>query len=1191
MLTKMKNRFISVLLSTILAYSLVTTSFAAPALADINDNKAEFDFGVIENSVADNTNKGDNSQIFTERDNVVSLSGPQPVEVQDTKYEQDTDFDVPVLYETASLMAELSGDGTKESPYLISSAEDLKLMANNVNTGIGASAYYKLTGNIDLGGMEWSPIGTYTNKDKYSVSFKGHFDGDGHTVSNFRITKYSTTYLGFFGLVSGGEIKNLNIDKFTIEIATEKDSTIYAGGIAGRINTPSPYDSIVLGNCNITNSSIKITNRGTIYAGGAIGSAFTSETGSSLDVSFINVQCDVNAISLAQNVTSSGAQHYTLASGLISSLNTCANTVITVLGCSAAADINSSAIDSLFAQAVAGGLFANVRTIDDNNTKDGKIVIRECFSEGTVYGDSNMYPYVLGGVAGQLYSSTELYIFDCYSSSDISGKYLSAGKYEDPSAGGFVGQAIFLSANNTIKNCYASGDVVDLLHTETTPKDSSFVGGFTAWVETASLKNCYRLESQYVWGSDIDSTDAGNVTALSIEDALIPEKYSGFDFENTWQTDSSGEYAYPTLRAKSSLIRFVYDDILFDVTSFGEDNKAFASSIVPLKASTISKIFSFSHWSLTENGPAFDFENTEVVNNLTFYAVFSSAPRPYTVKFINEGKVFGSEQTLSYGSYVRAPEAIPEKEDSNVYYYTFLHWSDTEGGSAYDFTDCTVIGNMTFYAVYKATDKSAWTGKVADSFHSGYGTKALPYIIKTADQFALFAKVINEQTEGYTDAYYALGNNINLGGNTWVPIGITKEKPFSANFDGRGYTVSNFSLSESDYIGLFGFVQGGTIKNLGISNFTIDVSPSSAASDACVYVGALAGYISSSSYQTSIISSIGITDGTMNINASIYNVYAGYITGYADANVRSQTLISDCFASGDIKVTNSSHLGYNYAGGLAGMLYTGSNSLTKLTNCYHTGSIESRSYHSSRAGGLVGYLYSIGSAYTSSEKEGYVSSDESENYAVLANDTDVMMENCFAVTNVTSHSLFYTSAAGKLTGLCNPHAAVVNSAYPMRGVTITTILGSGNYAATTETNEGISEAPSFYKIIDILAENFGFDFENVWTFSEGYEYPMLSCLVENKPLLSLESFSIEDGKLDAEIKLYSPSEDYTVIIGVYNDRNQPIKIERIRFNYEYATQTINLSYDGMDKAKRLNASVYETKTMLPLFEALDAEIQ
>lgn len=71
----------------------------------------------------------------------------------------------------------------------------------SVNTNLNGS--YKLMNDINLGGAEWTPFG----------EFKGTFDGNGKTVSNFKITTVASgaTFLGFFGKVTGGTVKNLTV--------------------------------------------------------------------------------------------------------------------------------------------------------------------------------------------------------------------------------------------------------------------------------------------------------------------------------------------------------------------------------------------------------------------------------------------------------------------------------------------------------------------------------------------------------------------------------------------------------------------------------------------------------------------------------------------------------------------------------------------------------------------------------------------------------------------------------------------------------------------------------------------------------------------------------------------------------------------------------------------------------------------
>ncbi len=91
------------------------------------------------------------------------------------------------------------GNGTESDPFLISDGSQLALMASLVNSEATHAQYselcYKLTDNIDLGGVIWDPIGT----GSYSVNsrtdiypFYGTFDGDGHTVSGLYINGAKT---------------------------------------------------------------------------------------------------------------------------------------------------------------------------------------------------------------------------------------------------------------------------------------------------------------------------------------------------------------------------------------------------------------------------------------------------------------------------------------------------------------------------------------------------------------------------------------------------------------------------------------------------------------------------------------------------------------------------------------------------------------------------------------------------------------------------------------------------------------------------------------------------------------------------------------------------------------------------------------------------------------------------------------
>ena len=102
----------------------------------------------------------------------------------------------------------------------VESGKLLAALTNEVNEGKSYDGYtIKLTKNLDLNGIEWTPIGT---KGTSNV-FKGTFDGNGATISNLKISGGS--YVALFGETSGATIKDLTV---TGEVSGEDVAGIVA---------------------------------------------------------------------------------------------------------------------------------------------------------------------------------------------------------------------------------------------------------------------------------------------------------------------------------------------------------------------------------------------------------------------------------------------------------------------------------------------------------------------------------------------------------------------------------------------------------------------------------------------------------------------------------------------------------------------------------------------------------------------------------------------------------------------------------------------------------------------------------------------------------------------------------------------------------------------------------------------------
>lgn len=167
--------------------------------------------------------------------------------VSSSGFYSDSYFSYEVIYQKLE-----NEFGSEENPYLIQYTEDLDLVR------YFPSAYFLLARNLDLSEVEFEPLCTY------SAPFSGHFDGNGHKISNIFITG-SDSFAGFFGYINGGTVVNLNLENITINIDNyagedEEAGIVYAGGMAGYGR------NVTITGCSIGNITIDIKSN-LIYAG------------------------------------------------------------------------------------------------------------------------------------------------------------------------------------------------------------------------------------------------------------------------------------------------------------------------------------------------------------------------------------------------------------------------------------------------------------------------------------------------------------------------------------------------------------------------------------------------------------------------------------------------------------------------------------------------------------------------------------------------------------------------------------------------------------------------------------------------------------------------------------------------------------------------------------------------------------
>ena len=135
--------------------------------------------------------------------------------------------------------------------YTVYNADGLMNIAELVNGG-KTDINITLTADIDLTGKNWTPIGT-----DYDNSYKGTFDGGGHTITGLTFTT-NDEFAGLFGWLNrAGTVKNVVMEGVQIT-----SNQIYGGSIGGVVG----YGWGTIENCSVSGSV-----SGTVYVGGVVG--------------------------------------------------------------------------------------------------------------------------------------------------------------------------------------------------------------------------------------------------------------------------------------------------------------------------------------------------------------------------------------------------------------------------------------------------------------------------------------------------------------------------------------------------------------------------------------------------------------------------------------------------------------------------------------------------------------------------------------------------------------------------------------------------------------------------------------------------------------------------------------------------------------------------------------------------------
>lgn len=388
-----------------------------------------------------------------------------------------------------------------------------------------------------------------------------------------------------------------------------------------------------------------------------------------------------------------------------------------------------------------------------------------------------------------------------------------------------------------------------------------------------------------------------------------------------------------------------------------------------------------------------------------------------------------------------------------------------------------------------------------------WGSQDNPYVISTPEHLLRLSQIVNggmawnsiqntvtvgvciapqttakATSRDYKDAYFLVTVDIDMSGYistdgvyNFLSIGTRStqnqtELPFSATFDGGDNTITyvynvgsfyNVDGARTNYVGLFGYLNGATISNLKVaSNGGLSITDNSGIVG-IEYVGGIAGYAVDSTLYNSVLAYGGWVRG---------ETYVGGIVGYGEritivsseavssANVGGETYVGGIV--GKWIVSNQSQIGgsvagqryvtpadqidvmgIKYVGGIAGWMDTSS--------CATTISYAPQLNNNGKDGNfiVVGGIEYVGALFGAFIGNGYHQNATNDKYTAIVIDKDASDNFKVGNVKVILQNLNDKSASGnaKVVGGLVGYAEGVGILFNTDWTTSNVTLDTGNY--------------------------------------------------------------------------------------------------------------------------------------------------
>lgn len=896
----------------------------------------------------------------------------------------------PYLRVNKYTYAPVTGLGTEANPYLISTKAQLMAIKYEPN------AYYKLVNDIDLGGVEWQPIG---DKDH---PFGGHFDGQNHIISNFKISDGNKNYVGFFGAIYNATIINLVLQDINVT------GNHYVGGLVGLVMGTTSH----IEGCQIKGGKVN----GVAWVGGLIGAT-------QIDASVVIIGCAVDVVVVGQGNYIGGIIGYmkgSITTSYVTGSVTGAEYVAGIVGYGTYVVVKECySLASVSGQSYVGGIIA---------VATEATTITHCYVAGKVTARTT----IVGGICGVI---TNITVVGCYydavvlniearypgEASKLTGGLRLKATFVDwdfdtvweikegssyPYLKGLVRPAGVMQTTSTIKGSGTASDPyliaskadllyiryeldayfkltcdIDLEGAEWTPigsLDKPFKGHFDGNGFTISNFVIGQADCDYVgfFGAVYNAT----IINLTLSGATIEgHQYVGGLGGIVLGT---GTYIEGCHIVSGQIKGTAWVGGLIGATKVGASVKVVGCAVNVIVIATgdyVGGIAGYIQGTVIKCYTSGSVQGGLYVGGFigysagvtikTSYSLVAVTGVNYVAGFVGYCNVktiivdcYVSGKIVCTGAVVGIFCGDPIYIEATGCYYDGIvcGLKVTEGiGTA------KLTGSLTTATTFVGWDfETTWVIEVGvgyphliglpkpqngapvfdEDVPKGAGTQECPYQITNK------AQLMNVKYE--LGACYEVMNDIDLEDEEWIPLG-TSEEAFTGTFNGNNYVISNLLISDVELssAGLFGIIQNAKIENVSLENANVTSSD---------YVGSLVGKVMGSQ---NTITNCNVTEGIIEGERYIGGLVGGVdresdenCCDFKECTANNEVNSSVSFAGGIVGynrgnmtgcvVEENSVIGNNYVGGIIG----GSASGSTMSACESYGEVNGATY----VGGIVG---------------------------------------------------------------------------------------------------------------------------------------------------------------------------------------------------------------------------------------------